>query len=629
MRSLSALAVLFVLMAPAAARAAGLQVGVLTPNQKVRPMDAPKTSVSATLKAAKNEAEAFQIVLTSPGADTKGVSVRVSKPLTGAAGSIDASAITLYREAYYDVGTPSNLEGAAGLWPDPLVPDQDEIALEKRSAFPFDVPAAESRVVWVDILVPANANAGDYAGELTVEVNGAAAGTVPIALHVGTFSLPSTATLKSVFGMGWSAPCVAHTGDNYCNGMDDDAANILRARYVRQALEHRFTVSPIDFQPPTNAGDAPSFEKYLLPYIDGTGQSRLAGAKVTVVTLDGGMGELSAWIDYAKQKNFFDRLVYYPVDEPNTDASAWSNFVAEAAALHAVDANARILITSAIENAEGAGATDSVDVFVPVIDELEGRPGSGFEGDERSKYEAWRKAKPNREVWSYQSCDEHGCGACGEPSADPYYSGWPNRVIDSSAVQDRAFPWHAFRFDVTGELYFDSTNQLTTAWDANGQCAFSGSGDGTLFYPGKPSIIGGTTDIPVASIRMKMIREGMEDYEYLTQVAAIDPKKAKDIANALFPHTYESAKSPADLEAARDQLFAILDKPGSSSSSSSSTTSSGSTSSGAGGGATTGGDSATGDGGGCSCSTSRSSSAGGAALALIGVALLARRRRQR
>ncbi len=334
----------------------------------------------------------------------------------------------------------------------------------------------------------------------------------------------------------------------------------LRALYIRAALEHRFSISPIDFQPPFGASQAP-FEQSLLPYVTGTGECRLEGAKVTSVVIDGTDADLAMWIDYAKQKNFFDRLVYYPTDEPGSDQSTWDAFISHSQALHAVDPNAKILITSTIDNAKAAGADGYVDRFVPVIDELEGRPDSDYPGSQRANYDAWLAADPARTLWSYQSCDEHGCGNCGDPSHGVDFTGWPNRVIDSSAVQDRAFPWQAFRLDVTGELSLDSTYQLTTAWNDNGQCAFSGSGDGTIFYPGKTSLIGGTDDIPIESIRMKMIREGIEDYEYLKLASAKDATKAKKIANDLFPRTYESAQTPAKLEAARDELFAMLDEP--------------------------------------------------------------------
>ncbi len=174
--------------------------------------------------------------------------------------------------------------------------------------------------------------------------------------------------------------------------------------------------------------------------------------------------------------------------------------------------------------------------------------------------QAWLKAKPGRELWAYQSCMSHGCGACGEPSPEKSDTGWPNRVIDSSGVQNRAFPWIAFRFRLGGELYFEVAEQLDKAWQANGQCKFSGSGDGTLLYPGTPAIIGGKTHIPVESIRVKLIREGMEDYEYLSLLARRDPVAAQAIAASLFAHAYDCAQPAAKLEAARSKLFDLLDR---------------------------------------------------------------------
>jgi hypothetical protein len=219
-----------------------------------------------------------------------------------------------------------------------------------------------------------------------------------------------------------------------------------------------------------------------------------------------------------------------------------------------------VIITSTINEADNYGATDSVDIFVPVINYLDDKPGSTYEGDQTPAYQSWLAGSANRELWSYQSCMSHGCGDCGTPTVDAYFTGWPSYVIDSSAVQNRCFPWLAFRLGVKAELYFDSTYQLATAWDADGQCAFSGSGDGTLLYPGKPSVIGGTEDIPIESVRMKLIREGREDYEYLVLAAAVDPAQAMTIATTLFPSAYDCAKPAAELEDARDALFAMLDQ---------------------------------------------------------------------
>src|SRR5438270_11411066 len=120
---------------------AALTLGVAPSSLKVRKADTPTTTPSASIKAAKNEFEAFQIVLRADVA-TAGVSAKLSASLAGPGGAnIPDANVTLFAEQYYNVGTPSNDEGAAGDWPDPLVPDVDVYFKEKRNAFPITVPA--------------------------------------------------------------------------------------------------------------------------------------------------------------------------------------------------------------------------------------------------------------------------------------------------------------------------------------------------------------------------------------------------------------------------------------------------------------------------------------------------------
>jgi hypothetical protein len=88
-------------------------------------------------------------------------------------------------------------------------------------------------------------------------------------------------------------------------------------------------------------------------------------------------------------------------------------------------------------------------------------------------------------------------------------------MIDDPAVSNRVMPWLAWKYRIGGELYF-ATNESygrTDPWSDT--YLYGGNGDGTLFYPGRPKQIGGTKDIPIDSIRLKLIREGLEDYEYL------------------------------------------------------------------------------------------------------------------
>ena len=80
----------------------------------------------------------------------------------------------------------------------------------------------------------------------------------------------------------------------------------------------------------------------------------------------------------------------------------------------------------------------------------------------------------------------------------------------------------AFLYYHTNEAYRyapkrDLWNNL---WD------FSGNGDGTLTYPGKPGMFGMTRHQPVASLRLKLLRQSSYDAQY---VAWMEKKAKKPI----------------------------------------------------------------------------------------------------
>ena len=55
------------------------------------------------------------------------------------------------------------------------------------------------------------------------------------------------------------------------------------------------------------------------------------------------------------------------------------------------------------------------------------------------------------------------------------------------------------------------------------------NGEGMLFYPGEDAGIDG----PIASIRLKNLRDGMEDYEYFT---LLEKAKGKEAVDGDRPH---------------------------------------------------------------------------------------------
>src|SRR5207237_5652795 len=133
---------------------------------------------------------------------------------------------------------------------------------------------------------------------------------------------------------------------------------------------------------------------------------------------------------------------------------------------------------------------------------------TSYTGNQRANYNAFLQTS-NSQLWWYQSCMSHGCNIVG----GDYFSGWPSFMVDNTAAQNRVQGILSWVYNVSGVLYWAIDNSLANAW--NNVYAYGGNGDGTLLYPGTPSVIGGTTNVPVASIRLKMIRQGFEDNEHL------------------------------------------------------------------------------------------------------------------
>jgi hypothetical protein len=120
--------------------------------------------------------------------------------------------------------------------------------------------------------------------------------------------------------------------------------------------------------------------------------------------------------------------------------------------------------------------------------------------------------------------------------------------------------WLTWKYDIGGELYFNTNEAYSRKNDPwTDVHLFGGNGDGTLFYPGQPSVIGGRTHIPVESIRLKLIREGLEDYEYLALVAKQrGVKAAAQTVDSFIRNAYDFDQDPQKLYTARAEMGQLL-----------------------------------------------------------------------
>ena len=511
-------------------------VGVTHGTDKLRPQSTLPTRRVATLEAARNEWEPYQVAF-SGGFEGRTVTAVTASALTGPGGAtIDAAHSFLYIEPFVNVPMPSSSEGDLGRWPDPLVPFNDLLLGEPRNVLPITIPMFELRTVWVDVLVPADATPGDYAGTLHV-TSSEGDFDVPVQLHVFDFALPSTPTMRTMFGGVGDAPCVAHhrgawTGgawdacaDTDPDGNGDRLTEQYRAQYMQLALEYRISLGGSTYIGPHDAAGLAHFDTVYGGLLDGTAPRHLTGSHLTTLQVQYNgppdTARTQLLVDHVHAMSW-DAVVFdYTSDEPESQgvcpsAGSCPTITNRASIVSA--GGARSLVTAQLRFAQPHAFASTVQILVPIINDTRPVNATFPSYQPVSDYATWLAADTRNLLWWYQSCESHGCGpetSCG--SATQMVEGYPSYVIDVQAVQGRAMEWLSFTHGTTGELYFDTAYALARAWDD--PCSFGGAGDGTMFYAGRTDRIGGTHDVPVASIRMALVREGLEDYEYLHMLA--------------------------------------------------------------------------------------------------------------
>ncbi len=521
---------------------------------KVKPSDPVLFPLQkrADIFAARNEFEPFQLILRSEGKDATNLDIEFSDLRTKDGSSVILKEnITVYLERFMHVSQPSSLEGGTGDWPDPLIPRVDRYAKEKRNAFPFDIARGRNQPLWVEVFVPIAAKRGKYQGVARITIAGAEQFEVPISVTVWGFSLPSTATLKSSFGLSGINLLKQHLG-HYTN--DDDLYAETRL-YQKAALLHRISVhggsnAPPKFQP--SGGhlelDWTAYDAEVGPFLDGSAipaGDPLYGAKATSVDLRT-PAAFSApneqalywkqWIKHFDRKGWTNRLFLYLWDEPATGDFDRVHQRGRAS----VDAAPAIrnLLTSPFT----PQLADVVHIWVPLVNCLERKPGFDDFCEQAPSLDTYTSEEQRgKSLWFYQSCASHGCNGKGAE----YFNGWPSYMIDASGPANRVMQWIAWKYRIEGELYY-SVNEAYAQGDPWVDVRrFGGNGDGTLFYPGRPILIGGKTDIPIESIRLKLIREGMEDYEYLALLTQWGGRQTAEMfANRIVAKPYEWEPRP-------------------------------------------------------------------------------------
>jgi hypothetical protein len=515
---------------------------------KVRPHQAVPGGAGAKLSAARGECEGAQVLALPPlqGVEVKAGALKgPGEPLT----------LTLYREELLDIRTPSNSQGAAGPWPDPLLPVGGP-----RGALPADSTADRPLVLYVEACVPARQAPGSYRGELTLTAKGKPAAKVPFELEVQPFTLPPTSSLPNSFGLSLYSMAKGHKLDP-----ESPQARALLREYVMTLLRHRVTAHGLSMSGPTvrKNGPAPeldftAYDAEVAPFLSGEALGN--GARFTTLDVRDGPKTLSdeervayyrAYREHLQQRGWNAQLFFYAKDEPKPEDFA---LVRSQSARVRKAGGIPVLVTAPLD----PQLTASADIVCPTLNCFFQRPGPQT-CRAVMPVAALRKRLPQgARIWWYQSCNSHGCtsGPAPDPKIERVYSGWASYMVDHRATLNRAMGPLAFLAGVDGELYYDTLQAYNAQDPWKDLWAFGGNGDGTFFYPGTPERMG--RHAPVESLRLKHLRDGLEDYEYLRQVAAFDPGLARRSVEKLTRSGYEITADPAVWEQVRAELTAAL-----------------------------------------------------------------------
>jgi hypothetical protein len=436
-----------------------------------------------------------------------------------------------------------------------------EIAVPLELQAPFTIPAGTNQSIWGDIYIPKSASAGVYSGVIEVTENGAPTWRIPVELEVRDFTLPDLPSARTMLFV-----CQECVNERYL-GADNAYPEPETALYA-QGLElvdrhfqlaHRHKISLIDHGDREPEEMAEAWVDRLNGELftpargyDGVG----VGVGNNVYSIgtysswwwqDGGEVEMwanaDAWVNWFEAQSFATPTEHflYLIDESDDYAQIeqWANWI---------DSNPgpgqRLMSLATLDLPTAAVNTPALDIPTSWMR-------AGVSAEWQSAAEGY-KADPDKRLYLYNS---H------RPATGSF-------ATEDDGVALRELAWGQYKKGVERWFYWDSayyvnyqcygyddpqgqTNLFQQAQtfgcydyddydeEALGEAGWNYfNGDGVLFYPGTdtryPEESYGVMG-PFASLRLKHWRRGIQDVDYLTLAAEIDPAATAEIVDGLIP----------------------------------------------------------------------------------------------
>ncbi len=528
------------------------QVWTVTDTRRVLREDPAENGVDVRLGAAKNEWESFQILLRS----TEPMPAVQVTPgdLTGPEGAVlPAGNAQLYRQHQLHLTIPTyrNEQFRPGWYPDALIPACHPLTgkpLEGHyRAMPFDLPANETHGFWVDLKVPAEAKAGVYRGTYRVTSGDGPSVAVPVELTVWDFRLPDTPTLVTAMGdpVGRLRSYFARRAEQAKEPEPQDW-EAVRRQVSELLCQNRINATPPDELIPVAQPDGSftipkekidAFRKFVDRYHINAYQTPHPAS--VVKDPDKQHDRLQAWLwsfDRAYKELDRPQVVFFTYlrDEPN-DKEAYQYVQKWGQAVRSARSVVKVMVVEQTwsQDKDWGDLYGAVDIWCPLF--------SLFKPESAAKRQVLGET-----IWTYTALCQR------EPT--PWWH------TDYPLLNYRVPAWIAWRYRIRGILYWGGMsywNQVDDPWtqpetlDRRKKNGPLFNGEGSLLYPGRAVGYDGVAP----SMRLKALRDSIEDYEYLAILEQRGlAQQAQTIVQPLAESFLHWEKNPQAYAVARRKL---------------------------------------------------------------------------
>lgn len=547
---------------------------VLYPVEKLRPGTMPDFIDTENIKLAGNEYESALFGI----ANNQSKDVFIKSLMLHTSGDTQFIEIDVFLVEYVHVNEKSrwfDMPAKRGLWPDPLIPvkhntvddpaDSQLIEFEK----PVIVPSFKNRSFFLEVYYPSHTQSANVNISIGILLSDNQKYNLNLCIDTWNFDLPGESSIATACGFSKNIMIKMH---KELSESQFDSEK-LYMDYLHLLAKHRvFAQSNISKRIPYKR------DKNGIPVFDFSEFDAITGR-----LLDGnlfpdvppatsfsfprpqkGLNSDELFLYYRilsshlKKNGWFARMFYHLPDEPLS--REYSELKQIADKLKAADSGIKILVTEPY-TVKLDSYIDMWCVDIPFLgDSVPFTPlffkGSKPHMDWQYSYPSFiykSQKRAGKEIWLY---------TCASAQAFDY----PNLFIDSSAQYHRSIPWLMYRYGITGFLYWNLISSYTPGANPRdnqhkaASSIASSNGDGNLLFPGYPELDYINNHIPVPSLRLKILRDGFEDYEYLEMIKKlISSEKADYFCRKILKHSLIWEHDTAKLRDIRHQLGGMIE----------------------------------------------------------------------